>query len=91
MTANPPSRIRRLRWHGDPGEEEQPDVGDVLFEDHGKRIYVVRHARELTRGPDAGRAEELLLYVDPADMSALALADSNGATVFECRRWRRGE
>lgn len=83
------AKLTRLRWHGDPLEPEQPDIGDVLFEDHGERIYSVRLARELTRGPHAGKPHELALTVEKTHIGAVQTARTAGARVYPCTRDRR--
>lgn len=71
----------RLRWHGDPTEAQQPDVGDVLtvltwVEGIGyafagrSTIYRVDHARRLTRGPHVDHPHELVLQVHEDSVAA---------------------
>lgn len=86
----PDSRVRRLRWHGDPAEDEQPDAGDVIAEDLCSRILLVRDARELTSGPNAGKPCELALLVVDGHVGHLQEPLLAGGRVFEAHRCRRG-
>lgn len=61
---------RRIRWHGDPGEPEQPDAGDVLSyvdPDHVRPDWfeLVHYATQV-RG---GQPHDLWLVVTRHDLS----------------------
>lgn len=86
----PDSRVQRLRWHGDPEEPEQPDAGDVIAEDMCKRILLVRDARQVTRGPNAGKPHELALLVVDGHVGHLREPLLAGGRVFEAHRCRTG-
>lgn len=81
--------MKRFRYHGTPTDPVQPDVGDVLYvaEWHptigpheagpilAGPIYRVHAARQLLRGPNAGKAHELALVVEPESVAVLGDPD----------------
>lgn len=87
--------MKRLRWHGDPADQEQPDAGDVLTSSHhtggpeiGRpAILRVLSARELTRGPNAHKPHELALTVEETDVSAWSDQDASHYVFV----WDRGD
>lgn len=60
---------RRIRWHGDPHDAEQPDTGDVLsyVDPHGERpdTFELVHHGWRVRG---GQPWDLWLMVTPVEL-----------------------
>lgn len=82
------------RWHGDPAEEQQPDVGDVLAYVDPEQGYMfvgpvmlVRHARPI-RGREH-EPHELMLTLEEGDMSHLQEPEGTIFTAIKNRRRRR--
>lgn len=86
------SDLRPERWHGDPEEEVQPDVGDVLAYVDADGMFcgpimLVRHARPVRRREH--EPHELMLLLEEGHVGHLYGKDGAGRVFSATRRRHR--